>query len=139
MTGRYKDQSITEYKIIERVLNMKLNLDKQFLDLKGYPLQIKLDDTLANMLAMATTGPPAKMITWAVNLANEGEIEIDKSDVKFLIDFIERHPGITNLVKAQLLEGIEKLENVQPKKIEVDHDSTEDIARDLMRQVNKLV
>ena len=116
---------------------MKLNLDKQFLDLTGSPLPIKLDDILANMLAMSTIGPPAKMITWAVNLTNDGEIEVDKSDLKFLKNFIEQHPGATNLVKSQLLERIEKLEEAQPQ-TEVNHHSTEDIARDLMRQVNKL-
>lgn len=91
-------------------MKLKLNLDKQFDDLKGYPLSIKMDDVLANMLATATVGKPAKMITWAVNLTNDGEIEVDKSDVKFLIDFIEQHPAATNLLKSQLLERIEKLE-----------------------------
>jgi len=92
------------------MINVKLNLDQQILDLKGNPLPVKLDETLANMLAMATTGPPAKMITWAVNLTNDGEIEIDKSDVKFLKGFIEQHPGATNLVKSQLIDRIEKIE-----------------------------
>lgn len=89
---------------------MKLNLDQQLLDLTGRPLPIKLDDVLANMLAMSTAGKPAKMITWAVNLTNEGEIEVDKADLKFLTSFIEQHPGASNLVKAQLLDRIEMLE-----------------------------
>jgi hypothetical protein len=89
---------------------MKLNLDNQFVDLTGVPLPVKMDDTLANMLAMATIGPPAKMITWAVNLTNEGEIEVDKTDVKFLKGFIEQHPGASNLVKAQLLDRIDRVQ-----------------------------
>jgi hypothetical protein len=89
---------------------MKLNLDRELLDLKGNPMPEKLSDILANMLAMATTGPPAKMITWAVNLTNDGEIDIDKADVKFLLDFIEHKcPNFTALPKAQLLDEIEKL------------------------------
>ena len=88
---------------------MKLNLDKNLLNLKGNPLPEKLSDVLANMLAMATTGKPAKMITWAVNLTNEGEIEVDKSDVKFLSDFIENNHNVVNLAKSQLLDEIEKL------------------------------
>ncbi len=88
---------------------MKLNLDKNLLNLKGEPLQDKLSDILANVLALANTGPPAKMITWAVNLTNEGEIEVDKSDVRFLEELIEKSPHIINLAKAQLLEEIEKL------------------------------
>lgn len=89
--------------------SLKLNLDKNLINLKGEPIPEKLSDVLANMLAMATTGKPAKMITWAVNLTNEGEIEVDKSDVKFLIDFIENNHNVINLAKAQLLDEIEKL------------------------------
>ncbi len=70
----------------------------------------KLSDILANMLAMATTGPPAKMITWAVNLTNNGEIDIDKSEKKFLIDFIEKNHNVVNLAKSQLLDELEKLD-----------------------------
>lgn len=88
---------------------MKLNLDKNLLDLKGNPMNDKLSDILANMLAMATTGPPAKMITWAVNLTNNGEIEIDKSDVRFLLDFINNNRNVVNLAKSQLLDELEKL------------------------------
>ena len=88
---------------------MKLNLDKNIVNLKGEPMQDKLSDILANVLAMATVGKPAKMITWAVNLTNDGEIEVDKSDLKFLSEFIENNPSIVNLAKAQLLEEIEKL------------------------------
>lgn len=88
---------------------MKLKLDKNLIGLKGEPIPEKLSDTLANMLAMATTGPPAKMITWAVNLTNEGEIEVDKSDVKFLLEFVENNRNVINLAKSQLLDEIEKL------------------------------
>lgn len=88
---------------------MKLNLDKNLLNLKGEPLPEKLSDVLANMLAMSTTGPPAKMITWAVNLTNNGEIDIDKSDVKFLTSFISENRTFVNLAKSQLLDEIEKL------------------------------
>lgn len=88
---------------------MKLNLDKNLIGLKGEPIPEKLSDVLANMLAMATTGKPAKMITWAVNLTNDGEIDIDKSDVKFLSEFIENNHNVINLAKAQLLDEIEKL------------------------------
>jgi hypothetical protein len=92
---------------------MKLNLDQQFLDLTGVPLPIKMDDTLANMLAMATVGNPAKMMTWAVNLTNDGKIDVDKSDLKFIKNFIEQHLGVSNLVKSQLLDRIEMLETYE--------------------------
>jgi hypothetical protein len=89
---------------------MRLNLDKNLLDLKGNPIPEKLSDILANLLAMANIGPPAKMITWAVNLTNNGEIEIDKTDKKFLMDFIEKSHNVINLAKSQLLDEIEKLD-----------------------------
>jgi hypothetical protein len=89
---------------------MKLNLDKQLLGLKGEPLQgDKMSDVLANNLAMSTVGKPAKMMAWAVNLINEGEIQVDKSDIKFLIEFVNDSKGMVNLAKAQLIDEIEKL------------------------------
>lgn len=89
---------------------MKLNLDKNLMTLKGEPTNDKLNDILANMLAMSTTGKPAKMITWAVNLTNDGEVDINKEDVDFLKDLIINNPNYVNLAKAQLLDEIEKLE-----------------------------
>jgi len=88
---------------------MKLNLDKNVLDLRGNPLDDKLNEILANVLAMSTIGPPAKMITWAVNLINYGEIEVTKSDISFLTELIIHTDKIVNLAKAQLLEELEKL------------------------------
>lgn len=89
---------------------MRLNLDKNLVTLKGEPTNEKLSDILANILAMSTVGKPAQMITWAVNLTNNGEIEIDKSDIHFISDLIENNSNIINLAKAQLLDEIEKLQ-----------------------------
>lgn len=88
---------------------MKLNLDKNLTNLKGEPLPEKLNDILANILAMSNIGKPAKMITWAVNLTNVGEIEVDKTDAKFLSEFIENNPNVVNLAKAQLLDEIDSI------------------------------
>lgn len=88
---------------------MKLNLDKNIIDLKGNPLPDKLSDILANVLALSSVGPPAKMMAWAVNLINEGEINVDKDDIRFLTDHIRNHHGLTNLVKHQLLEEFDRL------------------------------
>lgn len=89
---------------------MKLSLDKNIVNLKGEPLQDKLNDILANMLAMSTVGKPAKMITWAVNLTNDGEIDIEKEDIELIRNVIEHDPYTINLAKAQLLEEIDKLQ-----------------------------
>lgn len=89
---------------------MKLNLDKNLMTLKGEPTDEKLSDILANILAMSTVGKPAQMITWAVNLTNDGEIDITKDDAKFIIEVVENSPNYVNLAKAQILDEIEKLE-----------------------------
>jgi len=89
---------------------MKLNLDKNLANLKGEPLQDKLNDILANMLAMSTVGKPAKMITWAVNLTNDGEIEVNKEDIEVIKHVIENDLFTINLAKAQILDEINKLE-----------------------------
>ena len=88
---------------------MKLDLDKNLVTLKGEPMGEKLNDILANMLAMSTTGKPAKMITWAVNLTNDGEIDVNEEDAKFISQLITENPSYVNLAKAQLLEEIDKL------------------------------
>lgn len=88
---------------------MLLRLDRQFLDMEGNPLPLKLDDTLANVLAMSNFGRPSKMIGWAEKLINDGEIEIDADEAKFLKELIEKTYQITNLAKDQLLEQIGKL------------------------------
>lgn len=88
---------------------MKLNLDKNLTTLKGEPTNEKLSDILADILAMSSTAKPAKMITWAVNLVNDGEIEVDKSDIQIITELVENNMRIVNLAKAQILEEIEKL------------------------------
>ncbi len=89
---------------------MKLFLDKDLLNLKGEPIGEKMSDILANMLAMATIGIPAKMITWAVNLTNNGYIDVDNADISFLKGFIENAPNLVNLAKVRMLDEIDNLE-----------------------------
>lgn len=118
---------------------MKLRLDKQFLDLKGYPLPDKMDEVLANALATSNIGKPAKMMAWAISLINDGEIHIDESDAKFLKQFIEQYPGFTNLAKAQLVEEIERLENAHYKKIEIEQTTSYDAVRDLEKKLSYMI
>jgi len=88
---------------------LKLNLDKNLLDLSGNPIEGKMSDVLANMLAMSTEGEPARVMAWAVNLINNGEIDIEKKDKEFLISSVKRSRNVINLAKAQIIEEIEKL------------------------------
>jgi hypothetical protein len=60
---------------------------------------------------MSTQGKPAKMITWAVNLTNNGETDIEKADLHFLTGIVEESPALTNLAKVQLMEEFKKAEN----------------------------
>lgn len=89
---------------------MKLNLDKSLVTLRGEPTIDKLNDVLANILAMSTVGKPAQMMTWAVNLTNNGEIDISKDEAKFISEVVADSPHYINLAKAQVLDEIEKLE-----------------------------
>ena len=90
---------------------MKLNLDKNVMDLRGNPVAAKLSDLMANALATSTIGKPAKMITWAVNLTNNGEIEVDISDLQFLHEYLENKcTSIVNLAKVQILDEIERIQ-----------------------------
>jgi len=100
---------ITNSKRFQEVIKINLNLDKNIVTLKGKPTNEKLSDVLANILAMSTVGRPAKMITWAVNLTNDGEIEISEDDIEFLEKIIEDNMYTINLAKAQLLDEIDKL------------------------------
>lgn len=88
---------------------MKLNLDKNVVGLRGEPINEKLSDVLANILAMSTMGKPAKMITWAVNLTNYGEIEVNEEDVNIIKQVVENDRFTINLAKAQILEELDKL------------------------------
>ena len=90
---------------------MKLNLDKQFVNLVGEPLPAKMDDTLANVLALSSIGDPNVMIKWATDLLNNGEIEISETEAQFITWLIKNSRNLTNLAKSQLLEEIERVTN----------------------------
>lgn len=85
---------------------MKLKLDDQFLDLKGCPLPMKMCDALAEALAMSSNGNPQKVMKWANGLINDGEININAADARFLNQFIMNHSKLTNLAKFQLLQRL---------------------------------
>jgi len=119
---------------------MRLSLDKQFVNLVGEPLPTKMDDTLANVLALANIGVPDVMIKWATDLLNNGEIEISETEAQFIMRLITNSPHLTNLAKAQLLEEIEKAtgDYSQDAPIQNDCDICEKVERDLMKKINSL-
>jgi hypothetical protein len=117
---------------------MKLNLDNQFVNLAGEPLPIKMDDTLAEVLAMASTDNPRKMIGWATSLLNDGEIEVIKDEAIFLKHFIENNFTLNNLAKSQLIEQIENLAPSLPDTDESINTSAEELFQELKRQASRI-
>lgn len=91
---------------------MKLNLDKNLLDLRGNPQEKKLCDILADILATSSTSRPAQVMAWAYDLIKNGEIDINKADIEFIVDLIIKTMMFIDLAKAQLIEEIEKVEGV---------------------------
>lgn len=92
---------------------MKLNLDRQFINLDGRPTPERMDDVLANILTLTRTIRPAQTVAWAISLINDGEIEIDVSDLNFISEIIRNSPHITDLAKIQLLDEVKKLGGVK--------------------------
>lgn len=87
----------------------KLNFDFLFKDLEGK--EIKDADAgkmLGNALATSNKGDAVKTFEMAMKIYNHIEFEVDKSDKQMLVDFVKSNDGLTNLVKAQLLDIIQK-------------------------------
>ena len=90
---------------------MKLNLDKNMIDLRGNPQDKLLCEILADILATSSTNRPAQTMAWAYDLIKNGAIEISKDDKKFIIGLITNNQMFVDLAKAQLIDAIEKLED----------------------------
>lgn len=85
-----------------------VNLDEHLIDWKGNPLDEKASEVLANMLATASTNNPARMMAWAIDLVNEGELSATKDELREIINLIKANQNIVNFAKANLIEKIEK-------------------------------
>lgn len=88
---------------------MKLDLDKNLLDLRGAPQDKLLCEILADILATSSTSRPAQTIAWACDLIKNGEIDIYKEDAAFITDLIKKNQSFIDLAKAQLLDEIQNL------------------------------
>jgi len=88
---------------------MKLDLNFKLKDLTGQEIsQETAAIILANALAVGQSTNPVKLIDIALKLHQNGSIEIDKSDLDLLGKEVENNKGFANLVKAQLLDAIDK-------------------------------
>lgn len=87
---------------------MRLNLDKNLLDLRGKPQDKKLYEILADILATSSTHRPAQTIAWAYDLIKNGEIEVNRQDADFISGLVEKNQTFIDLAKAQILDEIKK-------------------------------
>lgn len=88
---------------------MRLDLDKNLLDLRGNPQDKKLYEILADILATSSTQRPAQTIAWAYDLIKNGKIEITRQDADFISGLVKKNQTFIDLAKAQILEEINKL------------------------------
>lgn len=94
---------------------MKIDLKVYLKDLDGKDAIVPIDGEktgkmfLSQLLANQLCGPsaeiePVKAYDWAVKLWNDGFIDVDKSDLKNLENFITKCKTLTVLGKGQLLK-----------------------------------
>jgi hypothetical protein len=58
---------------------------------------------LANALVSGAKGDAMKLHGWAVKMYNAQKLNLDKSDVRVLTDFVDANETITILAKSQIL------------------------------------
>lgn len=87
--------------------NPVLNIDKQPMQQDGKPLT--LGRVLGNALFMATKASKddaLRFYTWAIQLAGDGKITVNKGDVQTLQTFVTGIEGMAVAVKAPILEAL---------------------------------
>lgn len=84
----------------------KLDLQKSLLDLEGKEMDDKV--TLAKLLASrlfgSAKGDPIKYYDWAISLYTDGIIEVDKTDLEHLIEFVKNNDTMLVGWKAQIIK-----------------------------------
>lgn len=88
---------------------MKLDLNFSILDLGGKAIEgVNAGKLIADQLVGETKGDAFKFYDWGRKLFNLEAIEVDKSDLKKVRDFVENSERITILAKAQILSKIDE-------------------------------
>lgn len=82
---------------------MKLNLDKNLLTLKGEPMQDKLSDILANVLAMLTIG--TQTISYSGTIALGEKLIIDTENITAELDGINVVDNLSGDLPLMLQSG----------------------------------
>jgi hypothetical protein len=90
-----------------------IDLNKKLKGLDGKEIPAgDMNKIIANVLAgdAGMNGKALKYYDWAVKLYNGEKIDIDKTDYKNLISFVENSQSLSSLAKAQILDAIEHVE-----------------------------
>lgn len=98
---------------------MILNLDFNIVGLDGRQIMIQSDggikkaptaaELVASEMAKSNTGDPIKMMSIALKLYDVKRVEVDKSDLGLVRDFVSKSTSFTNLAKYQILEAMDKI------------------------------
>jgi len=93
---------------------MQYDFNQVLNDLNGQPIKDQKDNDitigklLSNALVSQAKGDALKFHGWAVDMYNCKTINLDRSDVKVLRDFVQDNDTITVLAKAQIFELLDK-------------------------------
>jgi hypothetical protein len=87
---------------------MKLDLNKQLKNLKGEVIEnsVTMGELLGDRIAGSNTKDTIKWLHWAISLSNKEPIEVDKSDLIKIKDFVENCQQFNNLIAGRILEEI---------------------------------
>jgi hypothetical protein len=85
-----------------------IDLNKDFLNLRGERFSDNQAETLANILASHTENP-AKCMTWATELIKTGILTVDDIDLDWIVKLITGY-HLSNIVKTQLLDTLKGVE-----------------------------
>jgi hypothetical protein len=90
-------------------VEIKNLLGESILDEKNNPATA--GKLLAGSLVNQAKGNSIKFYNWALKMYNCEDVNLDKSDVKVLTEYVESNEQLTVLVKAQILEVLDQKEN----------------------------
>lgn len=87
---------------------IKLTINSPILGLDGNPLipESKMNQLVANILAIGNSGEPAKFVNWARLFFNGETVLVDESDYAKILSAIKKQESVTDLAKAQILDAL---------------------------------
>jgi hypothetical protein len=101
---------------------MQLDFNKPMLTLERKPAkdqfdnEVSLNKLLAGTLVGSNKGDATKLVFLAQKMYDGETLDVDKSDVEVLKNFINNSEQLTNLMKSQMIEVIEDAKVVEKSK-----------------------